>query len=75
MELKFYMKTSCNKVAKIYTNCLGHMTKMADTPIYGKNLLKAFFSSTRRLMAWYLVCNILDVGPTKFVQMMILGWI
>ena len=28
----------------------GHMTKMAATPIYGKNPLKIFFSRTRRPM-------------------------
>ena len=28
----------------------GYMTKMATTPIYGKNPLKIFFSRTRRLM-------------------------
>ena len=44
------MKTSYNKLAKIYSNCFGHMTKMADMPIYGKNPLKIFFSRTRRLM-------------------------
>ena len=31
---------------KIYTNWLGHMTKMAATPIYGKNLSKNFLSRT-----------------------------
>ena len=60
------MKTPYNKVAKICTNCFGHVTKMADMPIYGKNLLQ-------NQKADDLVCNILDVGPTKFVQMMILG--
>ena len=39
-ELKFHMKTPYNKLAKIYTNCIGHLTKMADMPIYGKNPLK-----------------------------------
>ena len=29
---------------KIYTNELGHMTKMVAVPIYGKNSLKIFFS-------------------------------
>ena len=29
------MKTPYDKLAKIYTNCSGHMTKMADMPIYG----------------------------------------
>ena len=37
IELKFYMKTPYNKLAKIYANCYGHMTKMADMPIYSKN--------------------------------------
>ena len=50
IELKFHMKTPYNKLVKIYTNCIGHLTKMADMPIYGKNPLKIFFSQTRRLM-------------------------
>ena len=44
------MKTPYNKLAKIYANWFGHMTKMADMLIYGKNPLKIFFSRTRRLM-------------------------
>ena len=51
IELKFHMKTPYNKLAKIYTNCFGHMTRMADMPIYGKNPLKVFYSGTGRLMA------------------------
>ena len=47
------------------------MTKMAATPIYGKNPLK-IFSRTRSPMA--LVCSIGDVGLTKFAQIIILGW-
>ena len=35
------MKTPYDKSAKIYTKFVGHMTKMAATPIYGKNLLKS----------------------------------
>ena len=38
-------------LAKIYTNCSGHMTKMATTLIYGKNPLNIFFSGTKRPMA------------------------
>ena len=64
------MKTSYDKLAKIYAKYFGHMTKMAATPIYGKNHLKIFFSRTRRPMTLDLVCSICDVGPTKFVQMM-----
>ena len=50
IELKFQMKTPYNKLVKIYANCYGHMTKMANMPIYGKNPLKIFFSRTKRLM-------------------------
>ena len=38
-ELKFYMKTPYDRLAKIYTNCTGHMTKMSTTPKYGKKNL------------------------------------
>ena len=48
IELKFYVKTPYDKSAKIYTKYFGHLTKMAATPIYGKNLLKIFFCRTRR---------------------------
>ena len=51
-ELKFHMKTPYDRLAKIYTNCTGHMTKMATTPIYGKKKpLNVFFSGTKRPMA------------------------
>ena len=49
IELKFHVKTPYDMLAKIYTNYFCHMTKMAATPIYGKNPLK-FFSRIRRLM-------------------------
>ena len=51
IELKFYMKTAYDRLAKIYTNCSGHMTKMATTPIYTKNPLNIFFSGTKCPMA------------------------
>ena len=38
IELKFHVKTSYDKIAKIYSKHLGHMTKMATMPIYGKTL-------------------------------------
>ena len=50
-ELKFHMKTPYDRLAKICTNCTGHMTKMATTPIYGKNSLNVFSSGTKRPMA------------------------
>ena len=51
IELKFYMKTPYDWLAKIYTNCSGHMTKMATMPIDTKNPLNIFFSGTKRPMA------------------------
>ena len=54
---------------KVCSNGPGHMTKMAATPIYGENPFK-IFSRTRRPMTLGLGMH--DVGPTKFVRMMIL---
>ena len=48
IELKFHVKTHYDKLAKIYAKYFGHRTKMAATPIYGKNPFKIFFSRTRR---------------------------
>ena len=45
------MKTPFDRLAKIYTNCTGHMTKMATMLIYGKNPLNILFSGTKRPMA------------------------
>ena len=50
IELKFHVKTPYVMLVKICINYFGHMTKMAATPIYGKNPLKIFFSRTRKLM-------------------------
>ena len=35
--MNFHMNTTYDKLAKIYTNCFGHMTKMANMPRYGKS--------------------------------------
>ena len=32
------MKTSYDIITKIFTKCPGHLTKMADMPIYGKKI-------------------------------------
>ena len=36
IEIKFHTMTPYDWLAKICTNCYGHMTKMATKPIYGK---------------------------------------
>ena len=45
---KFCMKALRFKEMKIYLHDAGHMTKIAATPIYGKNPSKIFFSGTGR---------------------------
>ena len=69
------METPYDWLAKIYTNCSGHMTKVATMPIYGINALNVFFSETKRPMALGLGMQHWGcVGPTRFAQMMNLGW-
>ena len=57
----------------IYINELGHMTKMAAMPIYGKKTIKIFFSRTNGLITlkhgiWHHVlkfyqdCSFDDLG-------------
>ena len=42
----FYVEPPCVGGTKVCSRHLGHMTKMAATPIYGKNPSKIFFSRT-----------------------------
>ena len=46
IKAKFYVEPPWVKGTKFCSRHLGHMTKMAATPIYGKNPLKIFFSRT-----------------------------
>ena len=58
IELKFHVKTSYDKSAKLYTKYDGHMTKIATTPIYGKSLLKNLLFQNQKasdLETWYVV--------------------
>ena len=48
IEAKFYVQPPWQGGKKVYINDPGHMTKMAATPIYGKNTSKIFFSRTGR---------------------------
>ena len=57
------MKTPYDRLAKIYTNCTGHMTKMATASIYGKNPLNIFYSGTKRPMALGLGRYYWGCGP------------
>ena len=57
------MKAAYERLAKIYANCTGQMTKLATTPIYGKNPLNIFFSGTKRSMALGLGMYHWECGP------------
>ena len=44
--MKFDMEHLWDEEIKIYSYGLGHMTKMAAMPVYGKNHSKIFISGT-----------------------------
>ena len=46
IKAKFLVEHPWEGGTKVYINGPGHMTKMAATPIYGKNPSKIFFSRT-----------------------------
>ena len=54
---------------------LGYMTKMAATPIYGKNPSKIFFPRTKGPMALWLGMYIGNLGPSLFGQMVTLTYL
>ena len=51
IEAKFYMKVQWDTGNEILFGHLGHMTKMAATPIYGEKPSKIFFSGPCGLIA------------------------
>ena len=58
---------------KIYTNELGHTTKMVAMPIYGKNLKNSYPPEPMERWPWNLECSMGYPSTTKIVQMMTLG--
>ena len=62
------MKTPYDGLAKIYTNCSGHMTEMATMPIDTKNPLNISSLEPKGKWPWELVCSIGDLGPTRLLQ-------
>ena len=48
IKLKFYVEPPWVGGMEVCSRNFGHMTKMAATPIYGKNLSQIFFSRTGR---------------------------
>ena len=67
------METPYDGGKEVCSNGSGHMTKMAAMPIYGKTPFKNLLLANQKaddLGTLYVASGI--VGPTKFVQMMIL---
>ena len=75
IKAKFYVEPPWVGGTKFCSRHLGHMTKMASMPIYGKNLSKIFFSGTSwpismklgvkyRALLLIIVCSIDDPGMT-----------
>ena len=57
IELKFYVKTPYDKLAKLHAKYFGHMTKMTATPIYGKKTFKNLLLQNQKaddLGIWYV---------------------
>ena len=79
-EAKFHKKPAWDVGMKIHSNILGHMTKMASRPIYGKNLKKSPSFGTespmtlklgiqQRVLKNYQICSNDDTGLTMTIFM------
>ena len=71
IKAKFYLEPPWEGRTKSCSRHLGHMAKVAATPIYGKTPLKSSPEPASRFPR-NLVCSIGDSFPSKFVQMMTL---
>ena len=56
IEAKFYVEPPWEGGTKVYINSPGHMTKMADMPIYGKNVKNLLLQNhkTYDLETWHV---------------------
>ena len=56
VKVKFHMEPPCNGGTKVCSNGPGHMTKMAATPTYGKNLKNLLLQNEKAddLESWYV---------------------
>ena len=64
IKAKFYVEPPWEGGTKVYIHGPGHMTKMAATPIYGKNLKKSSSPEPAGRFLRNLVCSIWDSCPS-----------
>ena len=64
-KARFHIEPQKVRGMEVYSPHLGHMTKMAAMPIYGKKPLKIFFSGTKGPMVLGLNMQHLGHGPNK----------
>ena len=64
IEAKFYVEPPWVGGTIFCSRHLGHMTKMAATPIYGKNLQKSSSPEPAGRFSRNLVCSIGDSSPS-----------
>ena len=69
-EAKIYVKTPWDGRTKVYSNGLGHITKMAAMPFYGKTLKNLL--RNQQAADDHETLNTAS-GTTKIVQIVILG--
>ena len=63
IKAKFHMEPQWDGGTKVCSRGLGHITKMAATPVYGKDPSKIFFSRTKGPMSLWLGIWHWDFGP------------
>ena len=64
IKAKFYVEPPWVGGTKVCSRHLGHMTKMAATPIYGRNPSKSSFPEPAGRFSRNLVCSIRDSSPS-----------
>ena len=64
IKAKFYVEPPWEGGTKVCINGPGHMTKMAATPIYGKNLKKSSSPEPGGRFPQNLACSIGDSCPS-----------
>ena len=63
IKAKLHVEHPWGGGTKVGINGLGHMTKMANMPIYGKNFLKSSLELVDQFQRKW-VCSIRDSGPS-----------